>query len=360
MKLMLKIIHKSVLKELFITFLLTLSFLNSILMMEKLLRLSRVLSGVGASVLDMIKMILYLQPQLFLLTIPMSLLLSILLVYGRMNMDNEVVILRLCGMNFKKISMPAMILGLACFAAGITVSFYLGPKSSIQLRKAITTIIAERSALSIEEGTFNTSFKDIVIIVRGKKSPDTLENIFIYDSRKKGEPRVLMAKEGQISIQDELKIGLFLTDGYINITKGSNTTELFFDRYKMSLSLGAESPSAKKAELTPSELAQEASKADSYKKKASYYLELHRRFSLPFICLVLIFLGTPFSLLSGKSGRLGGLALGLLIFTVYYMALIYSENLVMTGTLPHYIGAWIPTAILGGLAVLLFRKESSR
>ncbi|OGW24026.1 MAG: hypothetical protein A2X59_09875 [Nitrospirae bacterium GWC2_42_7] len=360
MKSMLKIIHKSVLKELFITFVLTLTFLNSILMMEKLLRLSRVLSGVGASVLDMIKIILYLQPQLLLLTIPMSLLLSILLIYGRMNMDNEIVILKVCGMNFKGISLPAMVLGLTCFVVALTVSFYLGPKSSIKLREEITAIIAERSALSIEEGTFNTSFKDIVIIVKGKKSSDTLEKIFIHDNRKKGEPRVLMAKEGRIYVQDELKIGLLLTDGYINLTKGSNTTELFFDRYKMTLSLGNESPSAKKAEFTPSELARKASEADTYKKKTSFYLELHRRFSLPFICLVLIFLGTPFSLLSGKSGRLGGLALGLLIFTFYYMALIYSENLVMTGKMPHYIGSWIPTAILGVLAFLLFRKESSR
>lgn len=360
MKTMLKTIHKTVLKELFITFFLTLTFLNSILMMEKLLRLSRVISGVGASILDMIKMILYLQPQLFLLTIPMSLLLSILLVYGRMNMDNEIVILRSCGMNFNKISLPAMILGLSCFVAAITVSFYLGPKSSIQLRKEITTIMAERSALSIEEGTFNTYFKDIVIIVKGKKSSDTLKNIFIYDSRKKEEPRILMAKEGQIFMQDELKIGLLLTNGYINLTKGSNTTELFFERYKMTLSLGTESPSTKKAELTPSELVQQASEANTTKKKASFYLELHRRLSFPFICLVLIFLGTPFSLLSGKSGRLGGLALGLLIFTAYYMVLIYSENLVMNGKLPHYIGSWIPTALLGGLAFILFRKESSK
>ena len=357
---MLKIIYKSVFRELFATFLLTLTFLNSILMMEKLLRFSRLLAGVGASVLDMMKIILYLQLQLFLLTIPMSLLLAILLVYGRMNMDNEIVILKGCGMDFKKISLPAMVLGLTCFIASISVSFYLGPKSSIKLREEITKIISEKSALSIEEGTFNTSFKDLVIIVKGKKSSDTLEKIFIYDNRKKNEPRVLMAKEGRIILQDDLKIGLFLSNGYINITKDSNTTELFFDKYKMTLSLGAESPTVKKAELTPSELAQKASEKNTFKQKVSYYLELHRRLSLPFICLVLIFLGTPFSLFSGKSGKLGGLALGLLIFTFYYMALIYSENLVMAEKLPHYIGAWIPTTILCIFAFFMFRKESSR
>ena len=89
-----KILYRSILKELLLTFFVSLASLNFILMMEKLLRLSRFLSGVGTSAADMIKMILLLQPQLFLLTIPMALLLSILLTYGRLNMDNEMVILR--------------------------------------------------------------------------------------------------------------------------------------------------------------------------------------------------------------------------------------------------------------------------
>ena len=98
-----KILHRSILKELILTFILSLASLNFILMMEKLLRLSRVLSGVGISVIDMAKLIMYLQPQLLLLTVPMAFLLSTLLVYGRLNIDNELVIMRMSGMDFKQI-----------------------------------------------------------------------------------------------------------------------------------------------------------------------------------------------------------------------------------------------------------------
>ncbi len=105
-----KIIHRSILKELVLTFILSLASLNFILMMEKLLRLSRFLSGVGTSILDMAKLILFLQPQLFLLTIPMAILLSTLLIYGRLNVDNELVILRMSGMNFRGISVPVALL----------------------------------------------------------------------------------------------------------------------------------------------------------------------------------------------------------------------------------------------------------
>lgn len=355
---MLKIIYRTILKELLLSFLLTLAFLNSILMMEKLLRLSRLLSGVGASLVDMAKIIVLLQPQLMLLTIPMSLLLSTLLVYGRMNMDNEIIIMKASGMNLRKISFPVIVLGVFCFCASIWVGFSLGPKSSTKLREAVAQIITLRSTVSVEEGTFNTSFKDIVIMVKEKKA-DTLGDIFIYDSRKADEPKVLMAKEGRFFIQDGLNIGLYLQNGYVNISKSTTITEMFFDKYNMSLAISADSPAPKKIESTPMQLLRDARLSVSSKKTAALYLEFDRRLSLPTVCLILIFMGAPLALLSGKSGRLGGLAIGLLVFTVYYMLLIYGENLVMAGKLPHFIGAWLPCILLGIIAFILFKREAS-
>jgi lipopolysaccharide export system permease protein len=356
---LLKTIHKAILRELAATFLITLAFLNSVLMMEKLIRLSRVLSGVGATLLDMAKIIAYLQPQLLTLTIPMAFLLSTLLVYGRMNQDSEVVVMRAAGMDFLKISSPVFILGACCFLTGIAVSFYLGPKSSSKVRDTIATIITTRSSLALEEGTFNSSFKDIVITVKGKKSPHTLEDIFIYDNRQKDQAKVLMAKEGKFVPQEGSKIMLVLLDGYINIMGGKTTTELFFERYNMVLSLDAsESSTPRKMEYTPSELLSRAKDATAHKVKTSLLLELYRRFSLPAVCILLAFLGPPLSLIAGKSGKLGGLALGLCVFTVYYVLLIYGENLVIAGKLPHYFGAWLSTILLGIFSAAMFRKAS--
>ncbi len=353
-----KIIHKSILKELIFSFVISLIFLNFILMMEKLLRLTRFLSGVGASIADMVTIILYIQPQLLLLTIPMALLLSTLLTYGRHCLDNELVILRTSGMDFKGISKPVLILGTSCFLLNLAVSFYIGPQSSIRLRDEITHIIKNRTPLSIEEGTFHTSFKDVVIIIREKISDDTVRGIFIYDGRNKSEPRVVMAREGKISMSDGFDANLHLKDGYVHIAKGNSTTEIFFDRYNLILTLESDLPSRKNAEFTPLELLEKIRK--KVPNALLLQLEFYRRLSLPFLCIVLIFLGPPLSLIAGKSGRLGGLALGLGVFTVYYMLLIYGENLVRAGKIPHYIGAWTPTLILGIFALWIFRKESNK
>ncbi len=355
-----KIIYRSVIKDLFLTFFLTVAFLNCILMMEKILRLSRLLSGVGATVADMFRVIIYLQPQILMLTIPMSLLLSVLLVYGRMHVNSEIIILKTAGLDFIKISFPVMAFGVVCFFTSVTVSFFIGPASSVRLREEITRIIAVRSTFAIEEGTFNTSFKDLVILVKGKRSPDTLNGIFIYDTRSKEGPRVLTAKEGKIFLQSDSTIGLYLRDGYMNISKGSNTTELFFGAYKMALSLDTQSSAPKKIEFTPSQLLRAARNSDTERQRTSFYLEFYRRLSLPLVCLILVFLGPPLSSMSGKSGRLGGLAIGLLVFTLYYMILIYGENLATASRIPDYVGAWAATLMLGSFAFFMFRMESSR
>jgi len=353
-----KIIHRSILKELTFTFILTLAFLNLILMMEKLLKLSRFLSGVGASMIDMAKLIFYLQPQLLLLTIPMALLLSVLLTYGRLNLDNELVILRVSGMGFNGISKPVFILGTLCFFLNIAVSLYIGPKSSIWLKNEIKSVITARLPMAIEEGTFNTLFKDIVIMIREKPSQDTFRDIFIYDGRDKNKPKVLMAKDGKIYMSEGLNTNLYLREGYIHIAKGDSTTELFFERYNMILRLESDIPSRKNTELTPFELIKEMREGPNH--ASSLQLELHRRLSLPLLCIIIIFLGPPLSLMGGKSGRLGGLSLGLGVFTIYYVLLIYGENLVKAGKISHYVGAWTPTIIIGLLGLYLFRRASNK
>jgi lipopolysaccharide export system permease protein len=262
-------------------------------------------------------------------------------------------------MSFPKISFPVFALGVFCFLASIAVSFYIGPRSSAKVRDTITAVVTTRSALALEEGTFNSSFKDIVIIVKGKKSSDTLADIFIYDSRQKDQPKVLMARQGRFFPQEGTNIVLILSDGYINITGEKTTTEIFFEKYHMVLSLDpSESSTPRKMEYTPSDLLRKANEADSSKVRTALYLELYRRFSLPAVSIFLAFLGPPLSLIAGKSGKLGGLALGLLVFTVYYVMLIYGENLVTAGKLPHYFGASLATVMLCIFSLAMFRKAS--
>ncbi|MCC6346694.1 MAG: LptF/LptG family permease [Nitrospirales bacterium] len=351
------LIHRTIFKELLVSFLLSILFLNFTLMMEKLLRLSRIISGVGASLADIARIVLYLQPQLLILTLPMALLLSVLLVYGRMNADSELVILRGSGLSFRSISQPVLLLGLFCFAAGIAMSFSLSPASSTLLRKDLAEILTRRAPMAIEEGIFNTAFKGIVILIREKPSPDRLAGIFIVDDRNKEEQKVITAREGKLVPQGDT-LSFSLDDGHVYITKESTFTEIQFGKYHFSLTPSIEPANRKNSEMTPGELWRISREVPD--KRISTLLELHRRLSMPALCLVLVFLGPSLSLMAGKSGRLGGLTVGLTVFAVYYIFLLYGENLARSGRLPHFLGAWMSFAALTTVSLVVFERVGRR
>ncbi len=110
---MMNTIQKSIFREIFIVLPIIVLCLNFVLMMEQVLKFSVVLSGVGSFFTDFLKIILLIQPQLLILTLPMSFLLALLLTYGRMNMDSEIVVMRAVGMSMGQISFPAVIVGIA-------------------------------------------------------------------------------------------------------------------------------------------------------------------------------------------------------------------------------------------------------
>jgi lipopolysaccharide export system permease protein len=351
------LIHRTVLKELAISFAISLLFLNVTLMMEKLLRLARILSGVGASPEDMFLIIMYLQPQILILTIPMALLLSILLTYGRLNVDNELIIMRTCGMSFRQIAYPAAYLGIACFGLSLLMSFYLGPRGAEALRLKVTEILTIRAPMTIEEGAFNTAFKDVTLLVRQKPDPNTLIDIFIVDERNKDEQKVITARKGVI-LQENEALSFLLTDGQAYITKKDIVTELFFGTYHLKLTPSLEPANRKNSELTPWELFKASRETPG--QSMSFILELHRRLSLPAVCVIIILLGTALSLIAGKSGRLGGLTIGLSVFAVYYTVLIYGEKLARSGSLPHYIGAWLSFIALSVFSLFVFERVNKR
>lgn len=345
------LIHRKIFKELLITFFFSILFINFALMVEKLIRITRILAGVGSSIFDILMIMLYIQPEILIVTIPMSLLLSVLLTYGRMSSDNELIILRNSGMSLVKISQPIIYLGIICFLLSITMSFYLGPKGSTLLRLKVSEILTKRAALTIEEGIFNTAFKDIIILVKEKPSEHRLKGLLIFDERKKDEQRIVLAKEGAIAMHGE-GITFSLLKGQIYITKKNSLTEISFEKYQFVLLPTVTGYDKKKSELTPLELLS-ASKTDPL-QNIRYILEFHRRLSMPALCLILILLSPPLALLSGKSGRLGGLTIGLGVFVIYYTILLYGENLAKTGQLPFFVGSWMSFFLLAISSTILF------
>jgi lipopolysaccharide export system permease protein len=275
--------------------------------------------------------------------------------------DNELVIMRTSGMSFRQISMPVISFGIACFVFAMAASFYAAPAGVTRLRETVSRTIAKRAPLAIEEGIFNTSFKGVVLYVNERTPEGDLKNIFIYDERRKGEPAVLLAREGRIETPGDMSITFNLRDGRIHMARDNSATVLSFGRYVLSFPFTiGDKPLRSFQELTPLKLWRAASGTRGEEEKTRILLELHRRLTLPALCLILMVLGPPLSLMAGRSGKMGGLALGILVFALYYAGVVYTEGQAIAGKIPLWLGAWGPAIVLGVVSALLFRRASSR
>jgi len=97
--------------------------------------------------------------------------------------------------------------------------------------------------------------------------------------------------------------------------------------------------------------------AAATRNASKYEVEIHKKYSIPFACIVFIFLGVPLAL-SIRQGS-AGIALGvsLLFIVVYYLFLIGGEQLADRGLVTPFIAMWAPNFVLGALGVYLTARS---
>lgn len=346
------IIHRLVLKELLWNFTIIIFSMSVILFMDKFVRLTRLFMGKGADFSDIVKLFVYVQPSILLLSVPMGILITIFLTYGRMATDNETVVMKASGMSFVGISGAALIFSAVCLAALLFISLYMLPRGTQSFKHTLHETIVKKASLTFEEGTFSDAFKGTVIYVKEMSAKDRFRGIFIYqeadDSLK--YPIAIVAENGQISSDvEEGLVTISMNNGFIHTFTDNGSTEIGFSKYDFLLTTGVESMAqAKPEEVMTMDLLKK------YNENVSLAVELQRRFALPFACLIFGILGPAFSNKIGKIGRLGGFSISLVILIVYYMLLIMGEELSKSGKVSPFLGGWLPNFLFGIIAMVFF------
>ena len=85
-------------------------------------------------------------------------------------------------------------------------------------------------------------------------------------------------------------------------------------------------------------------------------MELQKKFSLPFACLVMALIGLPLGI-GSKSGRSWGVAVALVVFLAYYLLLSAAWSFGEGGFYPPIVGMWVPNIVFALVGVLLFRQS---
>ena len=104
-----------------------------------------------------------------------------------------------------------------------------------------------------------------------------------------------------------------------------------------------------------------STKTDFLSKKkwiSRHEIEWHRKFTLPFACFILFFIGAPLGAIIRKGGLGAPVVISVLFFVLFYVISITGEKYVRAFLMPAWEGMWMSSAILLPLGIFLTYKAS--
>jgi lipopolysaccharide export system permease protein len=91
-----------------------------------------------------------------------------------------------------------------------------------------------------------------------------------------------------------------------------------------------------------------------------YRLEFHKKFSIPFSCIVFVLFAFPVGLLARKSGRAVGFGIGLLMASLYWWLLLIGHTLGIRLELPPVFAMWFPNLVVFIVACVFLAVRTNR
>ncbi len=88
-----------------------------------------------------------------------------------------------------------------------------------------------------------------------------------------------------------------------------------------------------------------------------YNVEIHKKYSIPFACLVFVLLGVPLGLSTKGSSKGIAVTMSLVFILVYYFFLIAGEQLADRGIVSSWAAMWSPNILLGALGIYLTMRS---
>lgn len=360
-----KILCRYIYREIATPFLFALLIFTIILFTVRILKLVELVVNRGVPLQELLAIFLYILPAFFEFTIPMSFLLALLWSFGRLSSDREIIALRSCGISFAQMIFPVAIVTLVTLFFSFFLTLYARPWSNAALRQVIYGVTKTRATAGLKEKTFNDDFAGVVVYTDKIQPPGSImQGVMIADTRSSQRQNTIFARQGHVVFnEDSQLLTLRLFDGTVHSTeasrKGYQTTN--FATYDLTLNMAtalsdiAKNPAP--SELSLHDLRQSiAQKRQEGGNVNADLSEFHRRFSLPFSCVVFALLALPLSVLPRWGFRSHGFAISIVIIVAYYVLLTVGETLGKKGSLYPAFALWLPNLILGTIGIILFSR----
>ena len=440
-------LNKYLFKQSLVPFLLSVAVITTVLFLQFLIRAVDRFLGKGLDVITIFEYLFLNMAWIIALSVPMSLLISSVMTFGRMSQQNEITALKSAGVNLLNIIKPSLWFGL--FVAVLLCIFnnFVLPEMNYNARLLAKDIYQKKPELTIEPGYFVDMIPQYTIIVKELDGKD-FKDVRIFSKNDSSEQTTIYANSGKLNsngniITIDLKSGeiheidltdydyyrkikfdthqivISLDDLLLNRTSEANRTDremkvpqmireiqknkVFIEAINNRISdiksnldikvnsndLNSIVSEIEKLKLikskeisknfqesvegmqineeiislnnTSRQLQNEFVLIDNYKKTNNKFrVEIHKKFTLAVACILFTLVGAPLGILVKRGGITIASALSITFFLIYYILLIWGEQLADRNLLNPGIGSWLPNIILFISGIIILKQSNKK
>ena len=446
-------LNKYLFKQSLIPFLLSVAVITTVLFLQFLIRAVDRFLGKGLDALTIFEYLYLNLAWIIALSVPMSLLISSVMTFGRMAQQNEITALKSAGVNLYKIIKPAILFGSLVGIGLCLFNNFILPEMNYNARLLARDIYKKKPELSIEPGYFVDMIPQYTMIVKEMDGKD-FKDVKIFSKNQKSEQTTIYANQGSLS-SDGNMITIDLIDGEIheidlsdydyyrkikfkthqimismdelmlNRTTESNRTDremripqmideikrnkiLIYQIYEridnVKKEIGITNLNANTLESIQDEVEKlkqkqigisssenelnddsivsnlenkqyilsltnnarqfknEFTLIENYEKTNNKFkVEIHKKFTLALACVLFTMVGAPLGILVRNGGMTIASGLSIAFFLIYYILLIWGEQLADRNLLNPGLGSWLPNIILfiSGMVILKLSNKKN-
>ncbi|MBC7883904.1 MAG: LptF/LptG family permease [Saprospiraceae bacterium] len=211
-----------------------------VLVMQFLWKYIDEILGKGFTIFEMLELIFYYSVTLIPLSVPITILISSVMVFGDMAEKYELSSMKSAGISLLRIMFPSIIVAIFIGLFSILASNFLKPAANLQFQKRFLALRKQKSALAIEEGIFNNAFNETIIRVNKIDNDGRgIHDVLIYDHTQNDKSLigVMSAKGGEMYTAEEGRYFVMKLDSGIQYRElekksklGSSKSEIPFMR----------------------------------------------------------------------------------------------------------------------------------
>ena len=358
-----KILDRYVIRQVLMPFGLGLLVFTFLFIIPELMKYAEEYISKGAPTAVIVRLVIALVPMALGLTIPMSLLLGLLVTFGRLSADREFVALQACGVSPLRLMRPVALLSLVCTLGTAYDLMVSVPDANQTFREITFNVVATRAEGEVKPRIFYEEFPNIVLYVQEVPQTGGWNGVFMADNRSGEGAAIYQARHGRVVIDRKKQtVEVVLEDGTRHTADAAGKYDIyrFPDRLVLRLDPDQIFPkggiSKGDREMTIAELRARAAQlqADGTFPHNQLF-EIHKKFSIPAACLIFGLIGLALGATNRRDGKLANFVFGLAVIFAYYLLLLLGQSLNKGHYIAPWFGAWLPDIVLGIVGLLLFK-----